>query len=64
MPVDEDQYLKTQKLKAKLIKLIPVEIFCRVCRLSDHSGVSTFDSDIGPNLRLKLAVASIGFSLV
>jgi len=55
---------KTQKPRVRLIRLIPVEILCRVCRLSNQSVVSTFESDARANLRLKLAVASIGFSLI
>jgi hypothetical protein len=54
---------KIQKPRARLIKLTPVEILCRACRLITQSGVSTFDSDARANLRLKLAVASIRFSL-
>src|SRR6516162_433509 len=53
---------KIQKPRARLTRQIPVEILCRACRLITQSGVSTFDSDARANLRLKLAVASIGFS--
>jgi hypothetical protein len=54
---------KTQNPRARLIRLIPVEILCMVCRLSTQSVVSTFDSDARVNPRLKLAVASMGVSL-
>ena len=48
---------------ASLTRLVRVAILCSTCRLSSQSVVSTFDSDTGANLRLKLAVASIGLSL-
>ena len=51
---------KTQNPRARLIRLIPVEILCRVCRLSTQLVVSTFDSETRVNLRLRLAVASMG----
>jgi hypothetical protein len=52
---------KTQEPKTRLSRLNPVEILCRLCRLSNQSGVSTFDSNTGANPRLKLEVASILF---
>jgi hypothetical protein len=51
---------KPQNPSARLIRLSPVEILCRVCRLRNQSGVSTFDSDAGANLRLNEEVAFIG----
>jgi hypothetical protein len=35
---------KIEKPRDKLIKLIPVEIFCSVCRISNRLVVSAFDS--------------------
>jgi hypothetical protein len=49
-----------EKPIASLTRLIRVAILCSTCRLSNQSVVSTFDSDARANLRLKLAVASIG----
>jgi len=54
---------KTQKPRVRLIRLILVEILCRVCRLTNQSVVSIFDSDGRANLRLKLEVASIRVGL-
>jgi hypothetical protein len=49
-----------EKPIASLTRLIPVAILCGTCRLSTQSVVSIFDSAGRANLRLKLAVASIG----
>ena len=49
---------------ASLTRLIRVAILCSTCRLSNQSVVSTFESDARANLRLKLAVASIGVFLI
>jgi hypothetical protein len=50
---------KIEKPRPKLIKLIPVEIFCSLFRLSNRAGVSAFPSFRQANPRLKLQRASI-----
>jgi hypothetical protein len=54
---------RIEKPIAWLTRLIRVAILCSACRLRNESGVSSFDSGTRANLRLKLAVASMGLVL-
>jgi hypothetical protein len=54
---------RIEKPIAWLTRLSRVATLCSTCRLGNESGVSVFESDTRANLRLKLAVPSIGLVL-
>ena len=59
MPVHYISIPRIEKPIASLTRLIRVAILCSTCRLNNESAASTFDSDTGANLRLKLADWSV-----